>query len=122
MEKLTLKTIFEALANVNAGNADMGEATYEFTALVGIRKKLEHGDAVFSYDTAPFCYLNDLIDRLRDALLDVEIERLLSLKYEVTEWPMFGGGTQKVFFGIDDSTPNFTISLYLKMGKVEKEC
>lgn len=122
MEKLTLKTIFEALANVNAGNADMGEATYELKPLVDIRKQLENGDCVFTYDAKPVSFLNDLIDRLRDALLDVEIERLLSLKYEVTEWPMLGGGTQKVFFGIDDSTPNFTISLYLKMGKVEKEC
>ena len=120
MEKLPLKTIFKALANVNAGNAYMGEATYELTPLVAIRKQLENGDCIFTYCAKPVCYLNDLIDRMRDALRDDEIEKLLSLKYDVTLEPTLGGGVQKVFFAIDESDPKFMVSLRLKMGKVEK--
>ena len=122
MEKLTLKTIFEALANVNAGNAYMGEPVYELTPLVSMRKEFENGDCIYSYGGKPVSFLNDLIDRLREVLHEDEIERLLSLTYEVTEWGMIGGGLQKVFFAIDNSNPKFMISLHLKMEKVEKPC
>lgn len=121
MEKLTLKTIFKALANVNAGNAYMGEATYELAPLVSMRRELESGNCIYSYSGKPVTFLNDLIDRLRDALNDEEIERLLSLKYEI-KTDYLPSGMCKIFFAIDDSNPKFTISLRLKMEKVEKQC
>ena len=122
MEKLTLKTIFEALANVNAGNAYMDEATYELKPLVGIRRQLENGESIFTYSANPIRYLNDLIDSLRDVLHDDEIEKLLSLNYATDLWGKIGGGLQRVFFATDESNPKFMISLYLRMEKAEKQC
>lgn len=120
MEKLSLKTIFEALANVNAGNADMGETAFELAPLVGIRTKREHGDCVFTYDGKPVRYLNDLIDRLRDVLREDEVARLLAMKYDC--FFIEYDPVSKVFFAIDESNPNLILSLHLRMRKESLKC
>lgn len=122
MEKLTLKTIFKALANINAGNAEIGKPSYELKPLLFRRKVTENGTLIYSYGAKPVCFLNDLIDRLRDVLRDDEIEKLLSLKYD-TDLQEMPSGLQRFFFAIYETNPKFTISLRLNMvRKGNEEC